>query len=202
MSKFQEFRQNIEFVFSDDRKENAKLVSELKQLSPEELLKRGPATWRNISFESYREIVDVVAPSVRIAPDPQPRVKQSPWKILPEIRMPRSIKVVLATLSIAAMSISTVEWAAPMLAYLVAPIYLKRAEDASRWPQCRRLGPFVDGCLYVPQRTFNFREISQLTGIPAEGIINSNRHIQNYSASPNTTIIIWRGRGKLIRSNP
>jgi hypothetical protein len=83
-----DFRKNVETVIAEHRKSSAALLRQLKQLSPQELLQRGPKIWSKLSIAEYREVIEAIAPKVRIPivrddtvdPAPMPSAFRRWWR--------------------------------------------------------------------------------------------------------------------------
>ena len=203
MSKFQELRTAIDRIVSESGMETARLVEELKRLTPQELLRRGPETWEKVSFKAYCEVVKAVAPEVHIkVPPKEALLKKRRWKFKSWVRLPAWTRMLIMQLFTATASITVFQVVLPYGGSVFETLLLERSRDASLWPSCRRLSLYIDGCLYRPQGHLTLDEIARITGIAEDKLVEANGHILTKHIYPGMTVVIWRSRGKLIGSVP
>jgi hypothetical protein len=81
------------------------------------------------------------------------------------------------------------------LAPAAAPV---RSTVVSSWPDCRRLTPEVDGCVYAMHRDVAWSTIAEFLGQDEAALRANNRRLTGDFAPKGKTILVWRGRGQLI----
>jgi hypothetical protein len=204
MANFQaSFRKNVETVIEDHREATSALVRRLKHLTPQDFLRRGPEVWSRLSMSQYRDVVEAIAPEIRLPAVPKETVEPTPmlatigrwWRarstLVQSIYLTTIMTVVFVTIVIAA-------W--PTIAWTFAPYTLVRNVDPRTWPRCGRLAGNIDGCVYVPTQDLNWEWIAYHLATPVEDLLRTNNHLPVAFAPAGSKVTIWRSRGQLVRS--
>jgi hypothetical protein len=197
------FRKNVETVVEDHREATAALVRRLKQLTPQDFLRRGPDVWSQLSMSQYRDVVETIAPQIHLPGMHEETMEPalmletiSRWwrarsTLVQSIYLTTIMTVVVVTIAIAA-------W--PTIAWTLAPYTLVRNVDPRSWPPCSRLARNVDGCVYVPTQDLNWEWIAYHLAMPVEDLLRTNNHLPVAFAPARSKVTIWRSRAQLVRS--
>lgn len=200
------FRRNVTVVMAEHRKASAALLDQLKQLTPQELLRCGPDVWSKLSIAQYREVVAAVAPQVKIPSVREEKVESRPslaqrvrrwW----HARSPLLQSVCLtAPLTTIVMVVAIAGW--PALSWSIAPLTLVRPTDASNWPSCERLVWTTDGCVYIPTIDLTWDWIAWHLHMPTAQLLRINTHLPSQYAPAGSQVVVWRFRGRLTGKLP
>jgi hypothetical protein len=194
------FRKNVNVVTEDDRQATVALVRRLKQLTPQELLQRGPDVWSRLSMSQYRDVIETIAPDVHI-PDP-PEVTVEPmsiseaigrWWRARTILMQSTYLTIIATSILVPLMIAV--W--PTVVWTLEPYILVRNVDPRLWPPCGRLAWNTDGCVYVSTQDLTWEWLSYHLAITAEDLLRTNKHLPVAFIPAASQVTIWRSRGQL-----
>lgn len=69
-----------------------------------------------------------------------------------------------------------------------------RSMDASTWPQCRRLSPETDGCVYVVESKLTWPEAAHWLDIPLPLLLKANQPQSTAPLTKGAPLIVWRFR--------
>lgn len=199
------FRKNVTIVMAEHRRASAKLLNQLKQLTPQELLRRGPDVWSKLSIDQYREVVAAVAPQVKIPTVHEDKIEPAPmakkWRRWWRARSPLvQSSALTALLTVIVMVAAIAGW--PALSWSLAPFTLVRSNDASRWPACERLAWTTDGCVYIATIDLNWDWISWHLHMPTAELLRINTHLPANYAPAGSQVVVWRSRGRLKDNLP
>lgn len=197
------FQRNIAVVADDDRRASDALVKRLKRLTPEQFLRESPKTFDKLSLTQYREIVAGIAPEVEIV-EPAAEPHEGPGSVerLKEFWRTRSAmaRSFCSTMVMSALLTISIVALGPTVVYKLAPFTLRRPTDATMWPLCTRLDWDTDGCVYQPRSDSVWRKVSLQTRIDMAMLRYFNPHLPENYIPKGSTLIIWRGRGQLVRT--
>ncbi len=88
----------------------------------------------------------------------------------------------------------TVVYMVPYVAHLAPPPM--RQVDSSTWPQCSRLTPSTDGCVYYVESALTWPDAAQMLGMPLPVLLHAN-NASGASSAQGSPIIVWRFRRPL-----
>lgn len=199
------FRRNVTIVLAEHRRASASLLNQLKQLTPQELLRRGPDVWSKLSINQYREIVAVVAPLVEIPAMLEDKVELGPrvkkwrrwWRGCSPLVQSSCLTALVTTIVMVA---AIAGW--PALSWSLAPFTLVRSTDASRWPACERLVWTTDGCVYIPTINLNWDWIAWHLHMSTAELLQINTNLPADYAPTGSQVVVWRYRGRLSGNVP
>ncbi|MDI4232487.1 hypothetical protein OZ411_06625 [Bradyrhizobium sp. Arg237L] len=199
------FRRNVANVMADHRKASAALLDRLKQLTPQELLRRGPDVWSKLTVDQYREVVAAIAPQVKIPAVREGKVEPHP--VANRLRRwwrGRSCLVQSSFLTALVTAIVMVAVIAgfPVLSWSLVPFTLVRSANASNWPLCERLAWTADGCVYIPTIDLNWDWIAWHLQMPTVQLLRINTHLPAGYAPAGSQVVVWRSRGRLMGNLP
>jgi hypothetical protein len=194
---------HVSKVEDDDRRASDALMRRLKSLTPTHFLREPPRIFDKISVRQYKEIVATIAPEVQI-PEPAQVARDSPsffewfaefWKA--RSALARSFYVTAAaTLAFTLVLLSL----GPELAWKLRPYTLARFYDTNTWPACAELAWDTDGCIYEPHEAMYWEWAALQTQIDVAALRHLNPDLPEAYIPAGKPIIIWRGRGQLVRS--
>lgn len=72
-----------------------------------------------------------------------------------------------------------------------------RQVDSSTWPQCSRLTPSTDGCIYYVESALTWPGAAQMLGMPLPVLLHANNASGTSSLAQGSPIIVWRFRRSL-----
>lgn len=204
------FNADVAAVAEDAKQSVTQLIAELKTLTPTELLRVPRNVINQLSHRQYVGVIGAVAPF--IAPNQLlPRqghdnpigplkAKRKPWSAAKWWGATgpfyRAALITLA-ISVAIPIFTTLAW--PSLKMRIDQARLVRTVDASIWPSCNRLDTYVDGCVYRNRTPLRWEIATRYLRIDAEQLRVLNSHITYPTPIPaNSSLIVWRGRGRLM----
>jgi hypothetical protein len=179
------------------------------QMTPQQYLMEPARLTARLSAAQHRALalnffpqspIAAVKPEPAKAAPPQavaapPRLPQSrfakSYRLIPEERRPFVAAIASGLLAVAigaAMHIHPLAPAAP-------PV---RSTITSSWPDCRRLTPEVDGCVYAMHRDVAWSTIAGFLGQDEAELRANNRRLTGDFAPKGAQIAVWRRRGQLI----
>jgi hypothetical protein len=197
------FRGNVAKVEADDRRASDVLMRRLKSLTPSQFLREPPRIFDKISVRQYKEVVATIAPEVQIPEPAQVAVDSLGffewlaefWKTSGALA--RSFYVTAAaTFAITLLLLSL----GPELAWKLGPYTLARFYDTNTWPTCAELAWDTDGCIYEPHEAMYWEWAALQTQIDVAALRRLNPDLPEAYIPAGKPIIIWRGRGQLLRS--
>lgn len=199
------FRRNVARLGDEERAASASLVARLKRLTPVELLRQPRRVFADLSIAQYREIIAAVAPEIAatLPPDEEVEVPSllDRWRAF-WARRSAFTRACLLTAVGALIGTPAIVTIGPVLAWRLAPYTLQRPVSTETWPRCGRLTGDVDGCVYVPHRDLAWPEVATATQIEVTSLRTTNGHLPQAMIPAGTTLIIWRGRGRLQEKTP
>ena len=200
------FRRNVTVVMAEHRRASAALLDQLKQLTPQELLRRGPDVWSKLSIAQYREVVAAVAPQVKIPTVREEKIESKPSFANRVRRLWRSRSPLLQSVCLTALMTAIVMvvviagW--PALSWSIAPFTLVRSTDANRWPSCERLAWTTDGCVYIATMDLNWDWIAWHLHMPTAELLRINTYLPADYVPVGSHVVVWRSRGRLMGNLP
>ncbi|MDE8345218.1 MAG: hypothetical protein POH28_03420 [Acidocella sp.] len=72
-----------------------------------------------------------------------------------------------------------------------------RQAAAATWPQCFRLTPSTDGCIYYVESTLTWPDAAQMLGMPLPVLLHANNASGTSPLAQGSPIIVWRFRRPL-----
>lgn len=75
----------------------------------------------------------------------------------------------------------------------------RRSVDTATWPQCGRLSPEADGCVYFVESGLTWPEAARWLGMPLPLLLNANQTKGNTPLAKGAPLIVWRFRRPLSR---
>ncbi len=199
-----DFRNNVEAVAAEHRRSSTALLRQLKQLSPQELLRRGPKLWSKLSIAEYHEVIQAIAPRVRIPiardnavePAPMPNAFRRWWRARSALAQSTCLT---ALFTIIVTAVVVAGW--PVLSWSLVPHTLVRPLSTSTWPPCGRLAWNTDGCVYIATIDLNWDWIAWHLKVPTTELLRINKHLPDTYVPAGSQVIVWRSRGRL-KVNP
>ena len=198
------FHEHVAKVEDDGRRASEALVRRLKGLTPAQFLRESPKIFDKLSLAQYREIVAAIAPDVVIPlPEEEPVEKPGFFERLAQFWRARTTwtQSLYATVAAALVISTLILTAGPLVSWEVAPITLRRTFDTSTWPECGRLAWNVDGCLYLTRHDFYWEWVAEQANFDSAQLRRLNPNLPDPYIPAGSQIIIWRGRGQLVRTD-
>ena len=189
------------------------VFARLKQLPPEERAKVSPETFARLTPEQFATLLG--RPLPKISPEmvladfkPDQDADALPdrrtGRLLPfagnaaiKIRSPLHCALRLAgAVGLCTGLASTASVClAPYAARLTPPPI--RQVSAATWPQCSRLTPSTDGCVYYVESALTWPGAAQMLGMPLPVLLHANNASSAMPLAKGSPIIVWRFRGSL-----
>ncbi|MBC9880074.1 hypothetical protein G8O24_22340 [Bradyrhizobium sp. INPA01-394B] len=196
--RLEAFLKDVSTLRAQQSAEQSARMDRLKAMTPEQLVRLPRQELQELTDRQYAEIVRHVAPEHRL-PEPQ-EVSVGAftfWARLRWIALPTAARAamlgVLTGLLVLFVSLA-VGPANDWWHYRTPPV---RSAEASTWPPCPRLSGWVDGCTYVPMRDIAWDRAASLLEMPEAELRQANQHIGPAYIPAQTTLVVWRHRGKL-----
>jgi hypothetical protein len=167
-------------------------------MSPAELLTQPWIVFDQLTSAQYRDVVRTVAPDVKLdEPTIETPAKEKKtlleWWRERSISMRSSIPTVAVTVVLAVGGI-LVPWAPK---WTLSQIEAVRPVSTSKWPECRRLGSYTDGCIYTPTQDLNWDWVAWKLQMPKEILLRANPHLPPLFIVRRAPLVVWRERGRL-----
>lgn len=197
------FRGNVAKIEEDARRASDALIQRLKSLTPTQFLREPRRIFDKLSLAQYWEVVAAIAPDVKIPEPTAPKERETNllgrmmefWKASGALA--RSFYVTAAaTFAITLLLLSL----GPELAWKLRPYTLARFYDTNTWPACAELAWDTDGCIYEPREAMYWEWAALQTQIDVAALRRLNPDLPEAYIPAGKPIIIWRGRGQLLRS--
>ena len=76
-------------------------------------------------------------------------------------------------------------------------------QDVRYWPQCERLTPSTDACIYTVQKSLTWTQAASYLVMTAEDLARHNTHLAccNTPLGKGAQLIVWRGNRQLVEVN-
>ena len=179
------------------------------QMTPQQYLMEPARLTARLSAAQHRAIALHFFPQAPIAavkPEPAkaapPRAASKPsqppqgrvaklYRLIPEERRPLVAAIASGSLAIAIGAAMHIHPIAPA----AAPV---RSTIMSTWPDCRRLAPEVDGCVYAMHRDVAWSTIAEFLGQDEAALRANNRRLTGDFAPKGAQVVVWRRRGQLF----
>lgn len=195
------FRENVARIETDATKASDGLVRRLKKLTPEEFLRQPPRVFNQLKLDQYRDIVATIAPRVRLPASDTNDVSKNKkrdfalktwWRERSALaRSMIAMTIVSAIFSVAGITV-------PLAAkWTLSRMEVVRPTVTAKWPVCKRLSEYTDGCVYYPTQDLNWDWVAQKLNIPPEILRRTNRHLPSQWIPANAQLVVWRERGRL-----
>lgn len=193
------FRENVARVSADSDRASRQLMERLKRMTPADFLRLPAETFASLTEAQYEEVVAVISPDTQL---PKPPAAE---EIPPEARTwrewwrERSTLTRVLTLTVMTTLIIVMTGITAPLAWkwLISRLEIVRPLSTATWPVCKRLSPYTDGCLYYPTQSLNWAWVAQQLGMSVDDLYAANRHLPTQYIPANSTLVIWRHRGRL-----
>ena len=211
MSKAIHFQSALTSALADRNTARDEIFAWLRSLTPEERAKVPPEKFARLTSEQFATLLGRSMPQKPLDPangNSEPSSDNSSgWRRRRKtstygrrsfkIRSPFQRAAKLASivgLCTGLASVSTV-YLVPYATRL-APSPIRQVNTAT-WPQCSRLTPGTDGCVYYVESALTWSDAAQMLDMPLPTLLNANNA---RSASPlvkGSPIVVWRFRGSL-----
>ncbi len=193
------FHENVAHVRADSDTASRQLMDRLKHMTPADFLRLPADTFASLTAAQYEEVVAVISPDTQL-PNPPP-VEEIPaetrswgdwWR--ERSTLTRVLTMTITTTFVVVMMgvTSPLAWK-----WLMSRVEIARPLSTATWPICKRLSPYTDGCLYYPAQNLNWAWVAQQLDMTVDELYSANRHLPKQYIPSNSTLIVWRHRGRL-----
>lgn len=193
------FRENVAHVRADSDRASRQLMERLKRMKPADFLRLPAETFAPLTDAQYEEVVAVISPETQLPKPP------SAEEIPPEARtwrewwrerstFTRVLTLTVMTTLIIVMTGTTAPFA---WKWLRSRMEIVRPLSTATWPVCKRLSPYTDGCLYYSAQNLNWAWVAQQLDMSVDELYSANRHLPTQYIPANSTLVVWRHRGRL-----
>lgn len=195
------FRENVARIETDATKASDGLVRRLKKLTPEEFLRQPPRVFNQLKLDQYRDIVATIAPRVRLPASDTNDVsknKKRDFALKTWWRERSALARSMIAMTIVSAIFSVPGITVPLAAkWTLSRMEVVRPTVTAKWPVCKRLSEYTDGCVYYPTQDLNWDWVAQKLNIPPEILRRTNRHLPSQWIPANAQLVVWRERGRL-----
>lgn len=211
MNKTRQFKSTMASALADRKTARDELFAWLQGLPPEERAKVPPEKFSRLTSEQFAMLLGRCAPEKanEAANSGHEAARDTPlnWQMgrraglygtsAMNICSPfyRALKLAsVIGLCTGLVSIATV-YLAPYAARLAPPPI--RQANAARWPQCSRLTPSTDGCVYQVEKTMTWSHAAKMLAMPRATLLHANNTAGVSPLVKGALITVWRFRRTL-----
>jgi hypothetical protein len=210
MSKAIHFQSAMVTALTDRDTARNEIFAWLRDLAPEDRAKVPPEKFARLTSEQFATLLGRATPQKPFETansNSAPASDTSNWRKglsasthgtgALKIRSPFHHAVRLASiigLCTGLAAIATVYMAPHAARFEPPPI---RQVDAATWPQCSRLTPSTDGCVYYVESALTWPDAAQMLGMPLPMLLHANNASGTSPLAQGSTIIVWRFRRSL-----
>jgi hypothetical protein len=194
-----EFFTNVAKVKADAKNDAQQLLRELKLMTVAEFLRLPAKRLALLTAAQYREVVATIAPEISLSGPPPPEhvreevtTLRDRWLACPAIVQMILISTLMTTIFVFAAIGSPWAWK-----WAMSRVEIVRPRLTARWPECARLSPFTDGCVYYPAQDLDLATAADRLQMSPRELRDTNPHLPSQFVPARTPLAIWRHRGHL-----
>jgi hypothetical protein len=194
-----EFLNNVAKVKADAKNDAQLLMRELKLMTVAEFLRLPAQRLALLTAAQYREVVATIAPEICLPGPPPPehvRVETTTlrdwWRACPTIVQMSLITAMVTTIFIFAAIGSPWAWK-----WTMSRVEIVRPRLTATWPECARLSPFTDGCVYYPAQDLDLATAADRLQMSPQEIREVTPQLPLQTVPARSPLAIWRHRGRL-----